>query len=112
MTRYSRFSRARFAPALAVAAALGAVACTVQKTENSAGKDTATVSAPAPAPVTTAVPPAISSGGATVEDSGKMDRKPTPKPAVKTPAAGGERDSATQAVFEIGPDGKLRRIKR
>lgn len=110
MTRYSRFSLARFAPALAVAATLGAVACTVQKTESSAGKDTATVSAPAPA--TIAVPPATPSGGATVEDSGKMDRKPAPKPAVKAPAAGGERDSATQAVFEIGPDGKIRRVKR
>jgi ABC-type transport system substrate-binding protein len=111
MTRYSHFFRARFAPALALAATLGAVACTVQKTESSAAKDTATVSIPATAPPAV-TPPATSTGGAAVEDSSKAGRKPAPKPAVKTPAAGGERDSATQAVFEIGPDGKIRRVKR
>jgi hypothetical protein len=38
--------------------------------------------------------------------------KPEAKPAGKPPAAGGERDSAVQATFEIGPDGKVRRVKR
>jgi hypothetical protein len=108
MKRENRFSRGTVTAILAIASALAGIACSVQKTQDSAGKDTATVSAP----TTAAVPPATSSGGATVEDSAAMRRKGAPKPAVKAPAAGGERDSATQAVFEIGPDGKIRRVKR
>ena len=112
MKRDNRFSRGTVTMILAIASALAGVACSVQKTQNSAAKDTATVSAPAPASATTMVQPAASGGGAIVEDSSKVGRKPASKPAVKTSVAGGERDSATQAVFEIGPDGKIRRVKR
>lgn len=111
MKRDNRFSRGTVTAILAITSALAGTACSVQKTESSAAKDTATVSIPATAPLA-AAPPATSTGGATVEDSSKAGRKPALKPAVKTPAAGGERDSATQAVFEIGPDGKIRRVKR
>jgi hypothetical protein len=112
MKRDNRFLRGAVTAILAITSTLAGTACSVQKTKNSAGKDTATVSAPAPASATTTVQPAASDGRAIVEDSGKVDRKPASKPAVKTPAAGGEHDSATQAVFEIGPDGKIRRVKR
>ena len=83
-----------------IVAVLAAAGCSVQKTESSAGMDTAatTVAIPAPAPA---------------EDSGKRAApRAAAKPAIKTPPAGGERDSAVQAQFEIGPDGKLRRVKR
>lgn len=112
MKRDNRFSRGTVTAIVAISSALAGVACSVQKTQNSAGKDTATVSVPVPASATTTVQPAATGGGAIVEDSGKVDRKPASKPAAKPPAAGGERDSATQAVFEIGPDGKIRRVKR
>ncbi len=106
-----RSSSASFATILALASLLAGIACSVQKTEKSALPDTTTLPTPAPTPVPVA-PPGASTGGTSVEDSGKTGPKPAPKPAVKTPTAGGERDSAVQPAFEIGPDGKIRRVKR
>jgi hypothetical protein len=82
-------------------ATLGLSACTVQKAETSAAKDSA---------VTVPVPTAAPVEAAPVAAPTHVN-EPPPKPA-KTPTAGGERDSAVQAVFEIGPDGKMRRAKR
>ena len=97
---------------IAIVAMLGVTACSVQKTQSSAANDTAAAAVPAPGATPAVAPATTSTGGASGEDSVKAGRKPAPKSAVKTPAAGGERDSAVQATFEIGPDGKLRRIKR
>jgi len=87
-----------------LAATVTLCACTVQKTESSVAKDSVAATVPLPAPAGAEIAPPVSPpGSATVKDSGN---------AHKTPTAGGERDSAVQAVFEIGPDGKLRRVKR
>ena len=87
-----------------LAATLTLSACTVQKTGSSAAKDSVAATVPLPVPAQAEVAPPVSPPtSATVKDSGK---------AHKTATAGGERDSAVQAVFEIGPDGKVRRVKR
>jgi len=104
MNRGAPFSRAGLASALCGVAMLSAGACTAQKAPSSAASDTSTATVPVPAatPAPVAAPEAP-----TAKDSVKM-RKPEANP----PAAGGERDSAVQATFEIGADGKLRRVKR
>jgi len=87
-----------------MAATLSLAACTAQKSESLSAKDSAAATAPLTAPAPTVVAPAaVPTVGVTGNESGK---------AHKTPAAGRERDSAVQAVFEIGPDGKMRRVKR
>jgi hypothetical protein len=86
--------------------ALLAVACTVKKQEDAATSDSAVVSAPAPSVTTPAAAPAVT-------DSTKISAKlPRKKTTSRTPAADSERDSATQPIFEIGADGKIRRVKK
>lgn len=78
------------AAVIATAAALsfGVIACAVEKKGNTVGADSARAT---PSPVATSAPDTT---------------------AAKGPVTGGERDSAGTAVFEIGADGKLRRVKR
>ena len=94
-------------PAACVAGlALLAVACTVKKKEQAAGSDSAVVSAPAPSVTMPAPAPPVA-------DSTKSSAKPpSKKTTTRTPAADSERDSATQPIFEIGADGKIRRVKK
>jgi hypothetical protein len=105
------------AAGIATAAALffGVIACAVEKKGNTVGADTARAT-PSPAPTsaadTTTGQPVTSTGSATADDSSKSPRKPAPGVTAKTTPAGGERDSAAPAVFEIGADGKVQRVKR
>lgn len=94
-------------PAACVAGlALLAVACTAKKKEEAAPSDSAVVSTPAPTVTTPAPAPPIADSTKT---SAKLPRKKTTS---RTPAADSERDSATQPIFEIGADGKIRRVKK
>jgi hypothetical protein len=88
-----------------LAATLTLGACTVQKTGSSAAKDS--VQATVPVPTQTPAPATVAPSPTATDETNKS----APAKA-KTRTAGGERDSAVQAVFEIGPDGKLRRVKR
>ncbi len=74
--------------ATAAALSLGVIACAVEKKGNTVGADSARAT---PSPVPASAPDTT---------------------AAKGPVTGGERDSAGTAVFEIGTDGKLRRVKR
>jgi hypothetical protein len=86
--------------------ALLAVGCTVQKKEEAATTDSAAVQAPAASVSTPAVTP-------TMTDSTNPSAKvPSKKPTSRGSAADSERDSATEAVFVLGEDGKLHRIKK
>ncbi len=89
-----------------------AVACTTQNKEAAPTSDTSAPSVPAPSagtPATARTPPA----GSPLKDSAKIIGKPTAKKTTsKAPTADSERDSATQALFELGADGKLHRVKK
>jgi len=116
------------AGATAVALTLVAIACTVQKKEDATPSSDTTVVAPTqlPAPAAAATPGPTRTGNVVPDDtvttsaskertrgSVKTSRKPRGSAAGDSArSTGGERDSATQAMFEIGPDGKLRRVKR
>ena len=90
---------------------LGALACTVQK-KSDATTDTS-VATPASAVIApdTGSPAPAMTGGAISKDSSSVRGSAT-KPSTKTRAAGGERDSATQPVYEIGADGKVKKAKK
>lgn len=112
------------AAAICVLTGVG-TACTVQKADSTAGDSQAVTPAssgavstpgPAAAPSSTSTAPtstpATSTGTGAAKNSGKIAGKSAPKPGTRTPPAGGERDSVTEPVFGIGPDGKVIRIKR
>ena len=101
-----------------IALALGAIACTVQKKEDAAtAADTTAAPSPLPAAAPAGQEPVMPDS---VTTSASKERTRTAgKTARKTSAGGdsvkpkgGERDSATQPMFQIGPDGKLHPIKR
>jgi PBP1b-binding outer membrane lipoprotein LpoB len=94
-------------PAACIAGlALLAVGCTAQRKEEAAATDSAVVPAPATSVSTPAVAP-------TATDSANTSAKlPSKKPTSRGSAADSERDSATEAVFVLGEDGKLHRIKK
>ncbi len=92
-----RVRRGPNAAAIVAAAALslGGVACAVEKKESTVSADSGRATQ-SPAAIPTA-------------DMNKSAPGVVPK---GTPVTGGERDSAGTAVFELGTDGKLRRVKR
>jgi hypothetical protein len=106
----------------AVALTLVAIACTAQKKEDRApaGDTTnAPVELPAPAPAAgagTVMPDTVTTSASkeTTRESAKNSRKPARGSAAGDSArpTGGERDSAMMPMYQIGPDGKLHRVKR
>jgi hypothetical protein len=102
-----------------IALALGAIACTVQKKEDAASAaDTTAVPSQLPAAAAPAGAEPVMPDSVTTSASKERTRTSAKTPR-KTSAGGdsvkpkgGERDSATQPMFQIGPDGKLHPIKR
>jgi hypothetical protein len=89
---------------------LAAVACSIEKKEPAATGDTTMTSVPE---TTTRVPTTLGGGG--TSKTGNVDIIPIGKKVrdqTKISPPGGERDSVAQPVYEVGPDGKVRRIKR
>jgi PBP1b-binding outer membrane lipoprotein LpoB len=86
--------------------ALLAVGCTAQKKEEAAATDSAVVQAPAASVSTPPVTPTA------IDSTNTSAKLPSKKPTSRGSAADSERDSATEALFVLGEDGKLHRIKR
>jgi hypothetical protein len=112
---------------IAAVTIIAVIGCSVQKKEETPSVKTplSPVSSSSSSSVSdtgsSLFPPATCEG--TAADSGKVICPPESKATLKTPViggkertgtsvSGGERDSATQPVFELGADGKMHRIKR
>jgi hypothetical protein len=120
----------RTATTLAAFTLASMAACTVQKKEDAVSTGDTTAVAPAQSPpaapagvngasgstgTETVMPDSVTTSASKerTRDAVKTGRKPRGSPAGDTArTTGGERDSATQPMFELGADGKLHRIKR
>ncbi len=91
--------------------ALLTAACTAGKKQEAAQSDSAALVGP-PAATGSAQDSIVNPAGPmSATDTGTKSHPSATKKA-KTGQAGGERDSAIEATFEMGADGKLHRIKR